>query len=712
MVKLFYTFLPLVCMVCFTACKDREYQYIYYDEGKVKPKAIYEIDKETGLRDGSYKVYLESGVLACSLEFVEGEVKKQSCEENMMVDFRDNQVYRTVKIDNQVWMAENLNFKTDNSFCYNDSAEYCEKYGRLYTWAAAVDSVGTWSSNGKGCGYNKRCLQTYPVRGVCPSGWHLPDITEWKTLFAAVGGQSIAGKKLKVTGGWKGLLPDITNEDAFSFSALPAGQWAGSLEYMSEGSETHFWSSTMGDSNKVFEIYLDDSIDSVYMFVRSSWIGFSVRCLKDDPQEKPEVAPVQKTRVDSVPPKETKAMVEGAFKDSRDGKQYKTEQIGSQTWMAENLDYELPHSWCYEDNSENCQKLGRLYTWDAAMKACPEGWSLPTEFDWETLKAFVESENGEGKAGAALKSGGFAAQLGGDRFNDKYQLLGKNGYYWSSTEIDNKRAFDYAFLLDSDDLIPGNVKYALKANGFSVRCIKGDGSMENLEAEASALIDSRDGKEYKFVNIGAQTWMAENLNFKTPKSECLGKCKEGRLYTWKEAQQICPSGWHLPSWDEWRKLLDYSAKRSSKDDAWISLLSKKELLVEYFIVTAGICPEDLWDLDNVKAYFGVKGKGDVQKKDPDESYSHYSQKRGKDLFKFGASIVGSNSTSGADDCDETDYIAYWTSTDRVVEVGGEDERKGLFFVSSSGNTIEALCFDCDFDEIKINMKLPVRCLKD
>ena len=105
----------------------------------------------------------------------------------LLVDDRDGQTYRTVKIGNQIWMAENLNYKMANSFCYNDETSNCTKYGRLYLWSAAMDSVGIWSSNGKNCGYNQFCSPIYPVRGACPSGWHLPSKSEWEDLIMAVG---------------------------------------------------------------------------------------------------------------------------------------------------------------------------------------------------------------------------------------------------------------------------------------------------------------------------------------------------------------------------------------------------------------------------------------------------------------------------------------------------------------------------------------------
>ena len=145
---------------------------------------------------------------------------KDECEYGSLTDSRDKQTYKTVKIGSQIWMAENLNFETDSSYCFNDSAKYCSKYGRLYTWAAAMDSAGVWSENGKGCGYQKMCTPTYPVQGACPSGWHLPTKAEYDTLFAAIGGSETAGEKLKSTSGWS---EGGNGTDDYSFSASPAG---------------------------------------------------------------------------------------------------------------------------------------------------------------------------------------------------------------------------------------------------------------------------------------------------------------------------------------------------------------------------------------------------------------------------------------------------------------------------------------------------------
>ena len=195
-----------------------------------------------------------------------------------MTDSRDDHTYRIVTIGSQTWMAENLNYKTDNSYCYSNNASNCTKYGRLYTWAAAMDSAGTWSVNGKGCGYGKTCSPMFPVRGVCPTGWHLPTQTEWNTLFTAVGGSSTAGTKLKSTTGWNS---SGNGTDDYSFSALPAGDRDDDGYYYDEGNRAYFWSSTELSNNYAYYMDLSCNYDDAYLSYDYKGNGFSVRCVKD-----------------------------------------------------------------------------------------------------------------------------------------------------------------------------------------------------------------------------------------------------------------------------------------------------------------------------------------------------------------------------------------------------------------------------------------------
>ena len=196
-----------------------------------------------------------------------------------ITDSRDGQSYKVVSIGSQTWMAQNLNYETANSYCYNDDATNCTKYGRLYTWAAAMDSVGTWSTNGKGCGDGLTCSPTYPVRGVCPTGWHLPTETEWNTLFTTVGGSSNAGIMLKSTSGWSS---SGNGTDAYLFAALPADRRTDNGRSRNEGKLAYFWSSTENNSSYAYYMYLYYDFDYAALVNDLKSYGLSVRCVKDE----------------------------------------------------------------------------------------------------------------------------------------------------------------------------------------------------------------------------------------------------------------------------------------------------------------------------------------------------------------------------------------------------------------------------------------------
>ena len=117
---------------------------------------------------------------------------KRYIEYGSLTDARDGQTYKTVKIGEQIWMAQNLNYaylvptdeEDSSSICYEDN---CALFGRHYLWSAAMDSAGVFTDNAKGCGSRVFCSPIYPVRGICPEGWHLPDFQEFETMLFFVG---------------------------------------------------------------------------------------------------------------------------------------------------------------------------------------------------------------------------------------------------------------------------------------------------------------------------------------------------------------------------------------------------------------------------------------------------------------------------------------------------------------------------------------------
>ncbi|WP_407457506.1 fibrobacter succinogenes major paralogous domain-containing protein [Fibrobacter sp.] len=177
-----------------------------------------------------------------------------------MTDSRDNKVYRIVTIKNQVWMAENLDYADSsqtpslngNSWCFNDESQNCAVTGRLYTWAAAIQ--------------------------ICPDGWHLPTDKEWEGLFAAVSGQSTAGKYLKSKTGWNGNVKGV---DDVGFSGLPAGYRDNEGGFNSDGYRAIFWSSTESSSDGAYDMNLFFDNVNAALGIHTKDYGLSVRCLKD-----------------------------------------------------------------------------------------------------------------------------------------------------------------------------------------------------------------------------------------------------------------------------------------------------------------------------------------------------------------------------------------------------------------------------------------------
>ncbi|GBU20318.1 hypothetical protein R80B4_00194 [Fibrobacteres bacterium R8-0-B4] len=161
--------------------------------------------------------------------------------------------YESVTIGGKKWMKKNLNIETADSWCYDNNPANCDKYGRLYTWAAA--------------------------KTACPSGWHLPTRAEWDNLVTAAGGSSTAGKKLKAASGWNS---NGNGTDDHGFSALPGGYRLTDGSFSTAGSSGFWWTATEYGGDYAYYRYMNYYDDYVLEYNDYKGYGFSVRCVEGD----------------------------------------------------------------------------------------------------------------------------------------------------------------------------------------------------------------------------------------------------------------------------------------------------------------------------------------------------------------------------------------------------------------------------------------------
>jgi len=373
--------------------------------------------------------------------------------------------YKTVKIGDQLWMAENLNYFVAGSRCYGEGADVavldnglnyktlskaevqtnCDKYGRLYDWstAMALPSDCTLSS----------CSDQIDAkhRGICPSGWHIPSLAEWKKLLEYVfldqnGCLDCNALHLKAIDGWNG-------KDSYGFAALPS-QAGGDCNFSGIPIMGNWWSTSVQHTGGASVMQMFD-LDLGKITISSKQDLLSVRCLHDD----------------SGNNSSSSAVVYGTPVDY-EGETYQTVVIGSQTWMARSLNYEVEDSKGDRDDTEYTKS--RYYKWATAMALpdscnirscasqidikhrglCPEGWHIPNATDWNILMKFVnpncsddsscektatklKATNGWSSNGNGLDSYGFAAYPKNDQI-----IYSKAGtYLWSSNESSKGYAY-------------------------------------------------------------------------------------------------------------------------------------------------------------------------------------------------------------------------------------------------------------------------------
>lgn len=171
-------------------------------------------------------------------------------------DSRDGKVNKTVTIGTQTWMVKNLACKTSSGcWAYRDSIGYVAKYGYLYNWETAITA--------------------------CPKGWHLPTDAEWATLTTYLGGEMVAGGKIKEIDTTHWISPNNFATNSSGFTALPGGSRGSNEEFSAIGVYGYWWSSSIGDANDASYRYALNYLNGVYKGNGVKEFGFSVRCVKD-----------------------------------------------------------------------------------------------------------------------------------------------------------------------------------------------------------------------------------------------------------------------------------------------------------------------------------------------------------------------------------------------------------------------------------------------
>lgn len=428
----------------------------------------------------------------------------------------------TIHIGDQVWMANNLDVKAPESFCFENKEENCRKYGRLYSWT----SVMKLSENFKNKVARDSVSKSKP-KGVCPNGWHVPTVRDFfrldsylRDIDEAIG----VGANLRSRSGWEEGENALPGMNGFGFNGEALGaytyeapreictkvlkdivaatenasvpdtiyadscvldtSWRPTLAYLGMGKFTGFWSGTEADSLKAVAMKLSYDEDNLVLDSVGKEEGYYLRCIMD-------------------PPDDDEIYDSTAIHDKRDDNKYKTVTIGNDTWMAENLRYAAPGSYCYEDKDIRCRSYGRLYPWTVAMKLpsdyiensmsgmileehqglCPEGFHVPTHEEWTALgqKALNMRRGGIGSAlkdregwvrgGAPISSvSGFNARPAGSRFAEgEYAELGTSAYFWEAQGGDGMGAVYWNLVNNRDDFTTAE---DFDNFAFSLRCVK------------------------------------------------------------------------------------------------------------------------------------------------------------------------------------------------------------------------------------------------
>ena len=239
------------------------------------------------------------------------------------------------------------------------------------------------------------------------------------------------------------------------------------------------------------------------------------------------------------------------MKGAYGGNQYKVISIGNMQWFAENLrekisTYSSGISRRYGDDERNYDSYGELYGYNLAKTACPEGYDLPSVSDVYNL---LDMYGGEGKdaAQALLSANGFGAVYGGMMGTNGYQGIHESALFLTTSSGCVLRIDSLGARVECFD-------FSQRIVEASVRCIKKDKDADYYSG--TVITDSRDGGRYYTKAFDGRFWITGDLQYVgNPANASCNVINGWCYYSWEQAQNACPEGWHLPDRKEWIALL-------------------------------------------------------------------------------------------------------------------------------------------------------------
>ena len=511
-----------------------------------------------------------------ALDYLNPDIKYDSVQ-----DSRDGKWYRTIEKGGLTWMAQNLNYESEGSYCYDDKEDYCDKFGRLYKRNVALNA--------------------------CPSGWRLARKADWDSVWGPYA--SIAGNSLKSMVGWSEIREDQYNA---GFSAVAAGYRKDTGEYISKEDYAFFWSSSVNEDGKPYYVYLayDSDAATVGNVSRGSEIALSVRCVKQEVDN-------EGCEDTDLWCKNTSYRVKTGIDAGSGNSGYWKVEIDQEEGGESVVEWPVEYNAREEFSAVVDYCKGLCGTVKLARGEMPDGYNPWVMLTFDIAGSPDGSDN---KVPVDVSGwGGLCITYTSDSsamLEMDFDLL-KNSYLWynkpfvelSASKTERRQCFEWTEFqqLDLGGKVlsgPDGAK-SLHSIDIKFRAPKGSPNFNIIRLEKykkagkatlstfGMIKDLRDNNYYRTVEIADLVWMRDNLRFKTSNAVYFNgddKYKDlGYFYNITEALNACPEGWRIPTNDEWRKAI----KASGGDPNSIS---------------AGKMMDTLDMHDNSGYYWGNQGK--------------------------------------------------------------------------------------------------------